>query len=52
MISRSKYLFLFIAASVADVAAVKPKIRNGLTTDFDKGNLDFNNGIKNFKNPP
>ena len=44
--------FLFIAASVADAAAFKPNIPNGLTTDFNKGNPDFNNGIKNFKNPP
>ena len=51
MISRTKY-FLFIAASVAEAAAVKPSIPNGLTTDFNKGNTDFRNGIKNFKNPP
>ena len=44
--------FLFIAASVADAAAVKPNIPNGLTIDFNKGNPSFNNGIKNFKNPP
>ena len=44
--------FLFIAASVADVAAVRPNIPNGLITDFNKGNLDFNNGAKNLKNPP
>ena len=50
MISGSN--FLFIAASVADAAAVKPNIPNGLTTGFNKGNPDFNNGIKNFKNPP
>ena len=37
--------FLFIAASVADAAAVKPSIHNCLTTDFTKGNPDF-------KNPP
>ena len=43
--------FLFIAASVADAAAVKLNISKGLTTDFNKGNPDFNNGIKNFKNP-
>ena len=41
-----------IQACVADAAAVKPNIPNGLTTDFNKGNPDFNNGIKNFKNPP
>ena len=52
MISGSKYFILFIAASVANAAAVKPNIPNGLTTDFNKGNPDFNNGIKNFKNPP
>ena len=44
--------FLCIAASAADAAAVKPSIPNGLTTDFNKGNPDFNNGIKNFKDPP
>ena len=43
---------MFIAAFVADAAAVKPSIPNSLTTDFNKGNPDFNNGIKNFKNPP
>ena len=49
MISRSKYFFfLFIAASVADAAAVEPNIPNDLTTDFNKGNPDFNNGIKIF----
>ena len=53
MISRSRSIFfLVIAASVADAAAVKPSIPNGLTTDFNQGNPDFNNGIKNFKNPP
>ena len=41
---------LFIAASVADAAAVKPSIPNDLTTDFHKGNPDFNNDIKNFEN--
>ena len=45
-------IFLFIAASVADAAAVKPNIPYGLTTDFNEGNPDFNNGIKDFKNPP
>ena len=50
MISRSKY-FLFIAASVADSAAVKPNIPNGLFTDFNKGNPE-NHGAKNLKNPP
>ena len=40
--------FLFIVASVADVAAVKPSIPNGLTTNFNKGNPDFNNGVKIF----
>ena len=48
MISRSKD-FLFIAASVADAAAVRPNTPNRLITDFNKGNFDFNNGIKNFK---
>ena len=45
-------IFLFTAGSLADAAAVKPSIPNGLITDFNKGNPDFNNGIKNFKNPP
>ena len=43
---------MLLAASVADAAAVKPSIPNGLTADFNKGNPDFNNDIKNFKNPP
>ena len=43
---------LFIAASAADAAAVKRNIRNGLITDFNKDNPDFNNGAKSFKNPP
>ena len=43
---------LFIATSVADAAAVRPNTANGLITDFNKGNLDFNNGAKNLKNPP
>ena len=43
---------MFIAASVADAAAVKPYIPNGLITDFNNGNPDFNNGAKNLKNPP
>ena len=42
---------LFIAASVADAAAVKPNIPNDLITDFHKGNPDFYNGAKNLKNP-
>ena len=52
MISRSRYFFLFIAASVADAAAVRSSIPNGLIKDFKNGNPDFNKGIKNFKNPP
>ena len=48
MISRSEDFFLFIAASVADAAAVKLSIPNGLITDFNKGNLK---NLKNFKNP-
>ena len=44
--------FLSIAASAADAAAVKSSIPNGLTKDFKKDNPDFNNEIKNFKNPP
>ena len=39
--------FLFIAASVADAAAVNPSIPRGLITDFNNGNLDFENGAKN-----
>ena len=27
-------------------------IPNGLITDFNNGNPDFNNGAKNLKNPP
>ena len=45
-------IFLFIAASVAEAAAVRPNIPNGLITDFNKGNPDLNNGAKNLKNPP
>ena len=53
MISGSKYLFfLFIAASVADAAAVRPSTPNGLITDFNKCNPGFNNGAKNLKNSP
>ena len=44
--------FLFIAAPVADAAAIKPDIPNGLITDFNKGNLEFNDGAKYLKNPP
>ena len=44
--------FLFIAASVADAAAVRPSTPNGLITDFSKGNPDFNNGAQNLKNSP
>ena len=47
MISRSKCFFLFIVASVADAAAVRLNIPNGLITDFTKRNPDFNNGAKN-----
>ena len=50
MISRSKD-FLFIAASVVDLVAVRPSIPNGLITDFSKDNPDFINGAKNLKNP-
>ena len=45
-------MFLFTAASVANAATVSPSTPNGLITDFNKGNPDFNNGIKNFKNSP
>ena len=51
MISRSK-VFLFIAASASDAAAVRPNIPSGLITDFNKDNLGFHNGAKNLKNPP
>ena len=50
MISRSKDFFLFITASAADAAAVRPTIPNGLITYFNKGNPDFNNGSENLKN--
>ena len=50
MLSRSKYFFLFIAASVADAAAIRPSIPNGLITDFNKDNPDFNSNAKNLKN--
>ena len=33
-------IFLFIAASVADAAAVSPSIPRGLITDFNNGNPD------------
>ena len=52
MISRPKYFYLFIAASDADAAAVRPNIPNGLVTDFNKGRPNFNNGAKSLKNPP
>ena len=43
---------MFIAASVADTAAVRASMPRGLIIDFNKGNLDFNNVPKNLKNPP
>ena len=49
---RIQVFFLFIAASVANAAAVKPNIPNGLTADVNRGNPYLNNGIKSFKNPP
>ena len=45
-------IFLFVAAYVADAAAVRRSIPNGLITDFSKANPNFNNGAKNLKNPP
>ena len=42
--------FLLISASVADAAAGRPRMPNGLITDFNEGNSDFNNGAKNLKN--
>ena len=44
-------IFLFIAASVANAAAVSPSIPKVLITDFNNGNPDFNNGAKILKNP-
>ena len=43
---------MFVAASMAYAAAVRPNIPNGLITDFNKGNPDFDNGAKNLKNQP
>ena len=34
-------MFFFIAASVADAAAVRPSTSNGLITDFSKSNPDL-----------
>ena len=51
-------LFLSIAASVADAAAVNPNgiktfLANGLSTFLVKGNPDFTNSPKSLpKNPP
>ena len=51
---------MFIAASVADAAAVSQSKPSGLITDFNqilntdtdiKVNPDFSNGAKNLKNP-
>ena len=44
-------IFLFIAASVADAAAVSPSIPRSLITDFNNDNPDFNNGAKDLTNP-
>ena len=44
-------MFLFIAVSVADAAAVRPSTPNGLIADFNKSNPDFNKNAKNIKNP-
>ena len=44
--------FFCLLQHVADAAAVRPSIPNGLITDFNKGNPDFDNGAKNLKNPP
>ena len=51
MSSRSKYFFVY-CTSVADAAAVKPNVPNGLIKDFNKGIPDFKNGAKNLKNSP
>ena len=51
-------MFLWIAASVADTAAVNPNgikmlLANGLSTFHIKGKLVFSNGLKSLpKNPP
>ena len=42
---------MFIAAFVADAAAVRPNIPNGLITNSSKGNPDFSNDAENLKNP-
>ena len=42
----------FIAAFVADAISVRPSTPNGLITNFDNGNPNFNNGAKNLKNQP
>ena len=42
-------IVLFISAAVADAATVRPSTLNGLITDFNKGNPDFNNGAKILK---
>ena len=44
-------IFSFLAASVADTAAVRTIIPKGLITIFNNGNPDFNNGTKNLKYP-
>ena len=55
---RDPKIFLWIAASVADAAAVYPNgiktlLANGLTTFTINGNLVFSNGPKSLpKNPP
>ena len=43
---------MFIAATVPDAAAVSLSIPRGLSTNFDKGNPEFNSSAKNLKNPP
>ena len=45
-------IFLFIAASVTDAAAVSRSIHKVLITLLNNGNPDFNNCDKNLKNPP
>ena len=53
MISRSKYFFCLLQhLLLMQQQQLNPAYPYGLTTDFNKGNPDFNNGIKNFKNPP
>ena len=44
--------FFCLLQHVVDAATVSLSIPRGLIKDFNKGNPDFNNGVKNRKNPP